>query len=57
MPEKVVTYTAQPIAEILHMSHRGVLLLINQGRIKAVRVGRKWLVSEEELLRIMEEGV
>jgi len=57
MPEKVVTYTAQQIAEILHMSHRGVLLLINQGRIKAVRVGRKWLVSEEELLRIMEEGV
>ena len=57
MTDRVVTYTAKQVAEILHMSHRGVLLLIRQGRIKAVQVGRKKLISEDELMRIMKEGV
>lgn len=53
----LVTYTAKQAAEILHMSHRGILHLINQKRIKAVKVGRKWLIPEEEIFRIKEEGV
>lgn len=49
-------YSAEELAKILHMSYRGVLLLIRQGRINAVQVGKRWLVSEEELRRISEEG-
>ena len=47
---------AHDVAKISDMSYRGVLLLIKQGRIKAVKVGKKWLVSEEEIERIKREG-
>lgn len=49
-------YTVQTVADILHMSYRGVLRLIKQGRIKAVKVGKQWLVSELELERVKREG-
>ena len=52
----IIMYTAEQVAEIMHMSYRGVLRLIKQSRIKAVKVGKQWLVSEEELARIKREG-
>lgn len=57
MQKDIVTYTAKQVAEILHLTHRGVLLLIKQKRIKAVRIGRRWIIKEDEIKRIMEEGV
>ena len=52
-----VCYEVDEVAEMLHMSYRGVLLMIKQGRIRAVRVGKKYLISKDELDRIMREGV
>jgi len=49
-------YTIQQLEEILHMSYRGILRLIHQSRIKAVKVGKQWLISEEELATIKREG-
>lgn len=57
MQKDIVTYTAKQVAEILHLTHRGVLSLIKQKRIKAVRIGRRWIIKEDEIKRIMEEGV
>lgn len=50
-------YTTKEAAHILRMSHRGVLLMINQKRIKATKVGKQWLISEDEVRRLLEEGV
>ena len=49
-------YTVEQIAEMLHMSYRGVLRMIKQSRIKAVKIGKQWLVSEAELERVKREG-
>lgn len=49
-------YTISQITEILHLSYRGALRLVKQGRIKAVKVGKQWLVSENEIERIKREG-
>ena len=48
--------TAQEMSVILHMSYRGVLKLIKQKRIKAVKVGKQWLISRSEAERIEKEG-
>jgi excisionase family DNA binding protein len=50
-------YEVSDVAELLHMSYRGVLLLIKQERIKAVRIGKKYLISKDEIDRVLREGV
>jgi excisionase family DNA binding protein len=47
----------QDAADELRMSYRGVLLLIHQNRIKAVKIGKRWLISVDEIARIKREGV
>ena len=49
-------YTIYEVAKILHMSYRGTLSLIKQGRINAVKIGKQYLVSDVEIDRIMKEG-
>lgn len=49
-------YTIEQVAEILHLSYRGTLRLVKQKRINAVKVGKQWLISEEELDRVKKEG-
>ena len=49
-------YTVVELSEILHMSYRGVLRLIKQGRIKAIKIGKQYLVPQDEFERITKEG-
>jgi len=44
------------VAKELRMSYTSVIKFVRQGKINAVKVGRQWLVSEEELARIKKEG-
>jgi excisionase family DNA binding protein len=44
------------VAKELHLSYRGVLNMIKQGRINAVKIGKRYLVSDEELARVKKEG-
>lgn len=43
-------------ALLLRLSAAGLRRLILQGRVKAVKVGKRWLVSRAEVDRILEEG-
>jgi len=48
--------TIEQVAEYLKLSYRGVLLLIKAKRINAVKVGKRWLITDEELERIKKMG-
>ena len=49
-------YTIEEFAEMFKMSRSGVLLMIRSDRIHAVKVGRQWLISQEEVDRVTKEG-
>jgi excisionase family DNA binding protein len=51
-----IMYEIKAVAKELHLSYRGVLNMIKQGRINAVKIGKRYLVSAEELERIKKEG-
>lgn len=49
-------YTVQELADVLRMSYTGVLKLIKENKIKAVKIGKVWRISQEEYDRVMKEG-
>lgn len=49
-------YTLYELAEKLRISYTSVVHFVQAGKIKAVKIGRRWFVSEEELNRVMKEG-
>jgi excisionase family DNA binding protein len=49
-------FTLYEVAEKLRVSYRTVINYVNSGRIKAVKVGRRWLVTAEEMKRVEKEG-
>lgn len=50
------TLTVEEVAEELRMRPQGVRRMIRDGRIRAVRVGKRYLVKREELARILSDG-
>ncbi len=50
-------YTAKETAVILRAKYRFILDRISAGKIKTIKVGKQYLISEEELNRLMNEGV
>lgn len=48
--------TVEEVAPRLRMSPAGVRRLVRRGEIKASRVGRRWLISRAEVLRVLAEG-
>jgi molybdopterin-binding protein len=46
-------FTADEVAEILHLHVKRVQALARDGRLPAVRVGRKWLFPQENLLAML----
>lgn len=47
-------YTPQEIAEKLKIDTRTLYRWIREGRLKAVKIGHFWRISESELRRILE---
>lgn len=47
-------YSLKEVAEILKIHYVTVFRFVQQGKIKAVKVGGQWRVTEEELERIKE---
>jgi len=45
------------VADALNINPMTVFRYIQKGRIKAVKVGRDWRISAEELERIKKEGM
>ncbi len=50
-------YTVAEIADILKLSLKSIYNHINKGNIKAVRIGTALRVTQDELDRILKEGV
>jgi len=55
MPERF--YSAEEIADYLHIGAQTVRAWLRDGKVKAVKFGRSWRISDEELKRIVAEGV
>lgn len=47
--EEIKLYTLQEIEPILGCTNRTLLSYISNGRLKAVKIGGKWKVSEDNL--------
>jgi len=49
--------TIDEVAKVLKVSYRSVWLLVKAEKIKAVKVGKQWRISEPEIEHIKEVGV
>lgn len=49
-------YSTREVAEKLKISQTTVFRALKQGRIKGIKIGYIWRISEEELERIKREG-
>lgn len=50
-------YTARQAAAILGVGRGLVYELVHSGRVKTLRVGRRFYIAASELARLLEEGV
>ena len=48
--------TIEEVSKILKISYRSTWLMVVAGKIKAIKVGNQWRVTEDELERIKKEG-
>lgn len=55
MPERF--YTAEELADYLKVSSQTVRSWIRERKLKAVKFGRAWRIAENEVQRIVAEGV
>jgi excisionase family DNA binding protein len=49
--------TIDEVAKVLKVSYRSVWILVKAEKIKAVKVGKQWRISESEIEHIKEVGV
>lgn len=50
-------YTTEEVANILRLHIKTVEKKTRENEIKGVKVGKRWLISEEEVKRLEREGV
>lgn len=55
MPDQF--FTAEEMADYLKVSSQTVRAWIRDGKVKAVKFGRSWRITDEELRRVVTEGV
>lgn len=55
MPEKF--WTAEDLADYLKVSAQTVRAWIREQKVKAVKFGRSWRITDEEVRRLVAEGV
>lgn len=46
-------YTLPELEEMLTISNRTLLTYIKEGKLKAVKIGGKWLISEDNLKKFL----
>ena len=56
MSTEVKVYTLNDVADILKVTRRTLYNYINTGKLKAVKVGKSWYVSEENLRELISKG-
>lgn len=51
--DKFTVYTLTELEPVLGVTHRTLLDYVKTGRLKAVKIGGKWKVSEDNLRRFL----
>lgn len=46
-------YRAKKVAEILAMKEGTIMKFLREGRIKGIKLGTRWRITEEEIKRIL----
>lgn len=49
-------YTIEEVAAILHMTRRSIYSYVKEGKLKAVKMGRFWRVSQKNLEEFIDRG-
>lgn len=55
--ETVKTYLIEEVAKELKCTERTIYTYLNKGKIKGVKIGGRWQVTEEELNYIKVNGL
>lgn len=50
-------YTIKQFCELFQVSRTSVMIWIREGKVHPVKIGNKWMFSQEEIDRIKKEGV
>lgn len=53
----VKAYTLKEASEVLHITINFLRKKVKEGKVKASIVGKKYLITEKELERVMKEGL
>ena len=56
MAETTKVYTLEEIAEILHVTRRTLYTYIKEGKLRAVKVGKSWRVTQKSLDEFLSRG-
>lgn len=56
MAKDIEVYTLTELTEILQVTRRAIYNWIKDGKLKAVRIGREWRVTKENLEEFMKTG-
>ena len=52
----IKVYTLEEIAELLHITRPTLYTYVKEGKLKAVKVGKYWRVTEKNLQEFLERG-
>lgn len=52
----IKVYTLEEIAELLHITRRTLYTYVKEGKLKAVKVGKYWRVTEKNLEEFLNKG-
>lgn len=56
MANELKVYTLEEIAELLHITRRTLYTYVKEGKLKAVKVGKYWRVTEKTLEEFLNKG-
>lgn len=49
-------YTVDEIKDMLHLSSRTILNYIRSNKLKAMKLGGKWLIEESDLKKFLQDA-
>lgn len=55
--EDVKVYSVEEVAEQLKLTSRSIYTYISEKKIKAVKIGKRWFISQDELNKIKTIGL
>lgn len=54
--EDIKIYNAIEVADLLHVTRRSVYSWIKGGKLKATKIGKAWIVTDENLRDFLNKG-